>query len=70
MPRVAWNDSTAFTASCSAEKGQGGTSPRPLPHQAPIIGDKNHLLRNSERLRAERVWLWYALMVLWESPLG
>lgn len=46
----------------------------PLPvlslTQAPIIGDKNHLLRNSECLRAEMVWLWYALMVLWESPLG
>lgn len=32
MPCVTWNYSTAVTASCSGEKGQGGTSPLPLPH--------------------------------------
>lgn len=51
------------------KRARGHLSP-PSPTQAPITGDKNHLLCNSQCLRAEGAWLWYALMVLWESPLG
>lgn len=52
------------------KKGKGAPLPSLSLPQAPVIVVRSHLLHNSQCLGAEGVWLWYALIVLWESPLG
>lgn len=52
------------------KKGRGAHLPSLSLTQAPVTGDKSHLLHNSQCLEPEGIRLGHALMVLWESPLG